>query len=176
MARSGRKPERSMLYPENSARFNSTQGISVCSALILILFPCAGKHQYQGYQANFGVLRNMRTTSTSFNFHHQDQAWATVGNPPDPLRLLSFVSPSEGDTRCLGPSTGLLKASSLKVRKGNVCCGSGEVRFALVDFKLKQTLLKFAPGLFGSSGSQEGIQAGQAHVSAASISCLSLSA
>eukprot|EP00983_Pelagomonas_calceolata_P121849 1160841-Pelagomonas_calceolata.AAC.2 len=82
---------------------------------------------------------------TSFNSHQHDQARATASNPPDPHWLLSFVSLGEWDTRCLGPSTGLLKASSLKVRKGIVCCGSREVRFALAGFKPKQTLLKSTP-------------------------------
>eukprot|EP00983_Pelagomonas_calceolata_P124082 1161071-Pelagomonas_calceolata.AAC.5 len=34
---------------------------------------------------------------TSFNSHHQDQAWATASNPPDPHRFLSFVTLGKGD-------------------------------------------------------------------------------
>eukprot|EP00983_Pelagomonas_calceolata_P056708 1144727-Pelagomonas_calceolata.AAC.1 len=41
---------------------------------------------------------------TPHNSSHQDQARATASNPPDPHRLVSFVSLGERNTRCLGPT------------------------------------------------------------------------
>eukprot|EP00983_Pelagomonas_calceolata_P079500 1154708-Pelagomonas_calceolata.AAC.1 len=44
---------------------------------------------------------------TSFNSHHQDQAWATASSPPDPHWLFRFLG--GGDTWCLGPGRSSLQ-------------------------------------------------------------------
>eukprot|EP00983_Pelagomonas_calceolata_P055099 1143981-Pelagomonas_calceolata.AAC.6 len=60
---------------------------------------------------------------------------------------LGFIEYLVKDLKSAGAS-GFLKPRLSQVRKGRVCCGLGKIRFALIGFKFKSTLLEFRSDLF----------------------------